>query len=347
MESTKQVGEESRAGPRIRAKLRVMTVLVTGAGGFLGSHAVAQLRARGIPVRAMVRPGHSRPWLAEQGVEVVQADLRDERGLRNACRGARALLHCAAHKGLWSRGNREQRQVNVEGTAALLRAAHDRGLERIVHVSTTAAVGGTREPEPLDEHASWNLHSAHVSYVTTKHEAEERALCAAWAGMPVVVVNPGALLGPRLFGPSASTLARLRSGEVRWVPPGGTSVCDVEDVASGCLAALERGRIGERYILGGHNLSWAELYGGLARSLGVAPPRARIPTLALGPLRFAASALDLAGLARPPWTPEVFRTWGWYTFADSSKAIRELGYAIRPQAEMLARACAETDAAAQ
>jgi dihydroflavonol-4-reductase len=218
--------------------------------------------------------------------------------------------------------------------------AHEQGLERIVHVSTTAAVAGTREPAVLDERASWNLYTAHVSYVTTKHEAEERAFCAAWGGMPVVVVNPGALFGPRLFGGPSSTLARIRRGGMRWVPPGGTSVCDVEDVARTCLVALERGRAGQRYILGGHNLSWAELYGGLARALGVRPPAMRVPRLALGPLRFAATALDLAGLARPPWTPEVFRTWGWYTFVDSSKAVSELGYMIRPLEEMLARTCA-------
>jgi dihydroflavonol-4-reductase len=261
----------------------------------------------------MVRPGSVRPWLAEQGVDIVEADLRDERSLR---------------------------QVNVEGTAALLRAAHDQGLERIVHVSTTAAVGGTREPAVLDERASWNLASARVQYVTTKHEAEERALCAAWAGMPVVVVNPGALFGPRLFGGPSSTLQRLRRGELRWVPPGGTSVCDVEDVARACIAALERGRAGERYILGGHNLTWSELYTGLALALGSRPPKSRVSRIALGPLRLAASALDLAGLSRPPWTPEVFRTWGWFTFVDSSKAVRELGYTIRPLDELLARTCA-------
>jgi dihydroflavonol-4-reductase len=317
-----------------------MTVLVSGAGGFLGSHAVAQLRAAGRHVRAMLRPGSERPWLAQEGVEIVEADLRDERSLRRACRGARALLHCAAHKGLWSRHDREQRRVNVEGTSALLRAAHEQGLERIVHVSTTAAVGATREPEVLDERASWNLHRLGIQYVNSKHEAEERALSAAWAGMPVVVVNPGALFGPRLFGEPASTLARLRGGAQKWVPPGGTSVCDVEDVARGCVAALERGRAGERYILGGHNLSWRELYAGLARGLGVRPPSRRIPRACVRPIALVAAALELVGLARPPWTPEVFRTWGWYTFVDSSKAKEELGYVIRPLEELLARACA-------
>jgi dihydroflavonol-4-reductase len=317
-----------------------MTVLVSGAGGFLGSHAVALLRAQGTPVRAMLRPGSKRPWLEQEGVELVEADLRDERSLRRACRGVRALLHCAAHRGLWSKFDREQRQVNVEGTAALLRAGHAHGLERIVHVSTTAAVGATRAPVVLDERASWNLYPLRIQYVSSKHEAEQRALSAAWAGMPVVVVNPGALLGPRLSGKPSSMLARIQSGALSWVPPGGTSVCDVEDVARGCIAALERGRAGERYILGGHNLSWEELYAGLARCLGVRPPARRVPRSALRPLALAASALDLARLARPPWTPEIFRTWGWYTFVDSSKAKQELGYAIRPLEELLSRTCA-------
>jgi dihydroflavonol-4-reductase len=317
-----------------------MTVLVSGAGGFLGSHTVAVLRAQGIPVRAMVRPGRKRPWLEQLGAEVVEADLCDERSLRQACKGAGALVHCAAHKGLWSRHRREQRRTNVEGTSALYRAAHDHRLERIVHVSTTAAVGASREPVVLDERASWNLYPLGIEYVNSKHEAEERAHTAARAGMPVVVVNPGAMFGPRLSGkPPSATIERIRAGATRWVPPGGTSVCDVEDVARACAAALERGRAGERYILGGHNLTWGELYAGVARLLGVRAPSRTVPRAALGPLALCASALDLLRLARPPWTPEVLRTWGWYSYVDSSKAERELGYEIRPLEQVLARAC--------
>jgi len=316
-----------------------MTVLVTGAGGFLGSRVVERLLARGEAVRAMVRPNSPRRPVARDGLEVVEADLLEHRSLRQACYGARALVHCAANMSLWSRGDREQRLTNVEGTAALYRAAHSHGLERIVHVSTTSAVGASRRPEVLDESASWNLYPLHVGYVNSKHEAEERALSAAWAGMPIVVVNPGAMLGRRPDGGPTSTVARLARGEVRWVPPGRTSVGDVVDTAEACVVALERGSIGERTILGGHNVTWAELYGAVAARLGARRPSLRVPRPALKPLVFAATALDLAGVSRPRFAPEVFKTWGWFSYVDSSKAQAELGYAIRPFDEIVARAC--------
>ena len=315
-----------------------MTVLVTGAGGMLGSQIVALLAAEGRAVRAMVRPGREHEFLRQSGVELVQADLEDEASVRKACRGARAIVHCAARLGYWSRGNVVQRQVNVEGTARLLRASGEYSIERFVHVSTIAAVGATRTPLALDESAAWNLAPLRLNYATTKHEAEERARAAAWAGMPVTIVNPGAILGPRCNGkPPGSMIERLRRGEVRWIPGGGTSVCDVEDVARATLAALERGKIGERYLLGGHNLAWSQLYARIATLLGVPAPRGHVPDAAARALALGAGALDLVGLARPPWTPEIFRIWGWYTFADSSRAERELGYTIRPLDETLRR----------
>ncbi len=327
----------SRAPP---LELERATVLVSGASGFLGAHVVRALRARGAVVRAMVRRRAGREDLERDGVELVEANLLDERSLRAACAGADALVHCAAHKGLWSRVALEQRRVNVEGTAAILRAAHHCDLKRIVHVSTTGAIGGSREPETLDERSRWGLYEARVSYVATKHEAEQRALSAAWGGMPVVIVNPGALLGPRLFGGESSTVARARRGGWRWAPPGGASFCDVEDVAQGCLAALAHGGVGERYILGGHNLTWEQLQRGLAQTAGATTRTLRTPRAVLAPLRWGASALDLIGLSRPPWAPERFATWGWYVWVSSAKAERELGYRVRPLAETLARACA-------
>jgi len=313
------------------------TVLVSGASGFLGAHVVNVLREHGAHVRAMVRRRAASAALERAGVELVEADLLDDRSLRAACAGASALVHCAAHKGLWSRVALEQRRVNVEGTAAILRAAHHCEVKRIVHVSTTGAIGGSRKPEVLDETSRWGLYEARVPYVATKHEAEQRALSAAWGGMPVVIVNPGALLGPRLLGGVASTVARARSGGWHWAPPGGASFCDVEDVARGCVAALVRGRVGERYILGGANLTWEQLHRALAQA-SRAPARVlRTPRAALGPLRWGASALDLVGLSRPPWAPERFATWGWYVYVTSAKAERELGYRARPLNETLAR----------
>lgn len=317
-----------------------MRVLVTGAGGFLGSHVVRVLLARGHQVRALTRPG--RPALALDGlsIERSEGDLTDEPSLVRATRDIEGLVHCAARTGYWSRQNDLQRAVNVEGTAALLRAAHRAGIGRIVHVSSIATIGCSRDGTVLDETHVWTPRSLGINYVTTKHEAEERAFAAAWAGMDVVVVNPCMLTGPRFDGrPRGGLIANTAQGKTRWIPPGGTSVVDVADAAEGCLLAFERGTKGERYILGGHNLSWRELHENVARIAGIAPPRRRVPLAAARALELGARILDIARLSRPPWTPEILRTWGLYGFVDSTKAQTRLGYTFRPLDETIRRAC--------
>jgi dihydroflavonol-4-reductase len=189
----------------------------------------------------------------------------------------------------------------------------------------------------LDESAVCNTRHLHLNYVDTKIESEERAKAAAWGGMPVVIVNPSFLVGPRHDAHVPSAIARVRRRGLRWVPQGGVSVADVEDVARGTIAALERGRPGERYILAGHNLSWNEFYAQLAREVGASPSFLVMPSIAAWSLARGTRLLDLVGLARPPWTPEVFRTAGWFVYADSSKAQRELGYSIRPLEATLKR----------
>jgi len=321
-----------------------MQVLVTGATGYLGGQVVRAALERGHAVRALVRPGRPRGWLEELGVACVEGDLLDEPSLLAATRGAEGLVHCAARTGYWSKQNVEQRRINVEGSSALLRAAGHRGLARIVHVSSIAAVGANRDRSPLTEESPWlGRDGPAVHYALTKRESEERALAAVRQGLPVVVVNPGALLGPRADGGRKGGLAaRARSGPGR-VPPGGGTFSDVCDAARGCLAALERGRIGERYLLGGHNLSWLELHSLLAARAGSRPPRGTRALWEGRVLERATTLLDVLGLSRPRFAPELYRIWGWYTCADSGKAARELGYAFRPLDELVARALAAAE----
>ncbi len=317
-----------------------MRVLVTGAAGYLGGHVVDRLLERGHAVRALVRAESATEWLATQRVELASGDLLDEPTLRDACRSVDALVHCAARTGYWSRQDELQRRVNVEGTSSLMRCAHKAKLARIVHVSSIAAVGCNRTGEVLDETSSWiGTRGPRLNYVQTKRESEERVLAAVRQGMPTVVVNPGAMMGPRVDGgPPRGMVARAISGSARRVAPIGISVCDVADVAEATVRALESGRAGERYILGGHNLRMSELYRALAEGARARPPRGEYP-LALGPmLAAAATLLDTARLSRPPWAPERFRAWGWYAWVDSAKAARELDYRIRPLDEMVARA---------
>jgi dihydroflavonol-4-reductase len=320
------------------------TTLVTGATGFLGSHVVAVLRARGVPVRALVRAGTPRAFLEQRGVEIAEGDLGDEKSVRQACRDVASLVHCAAVRSHWSRRNYEQRHVNVEGTARLFRAAHDHHFARIVHVSSISTLGATRDGSLLDESATCNTRYLGLNYVNTKLESEERAKAAAWAGMPVVIVNPSFLVGPRYDGHVPTAVVRVQRGGVRWVLAGGVSVADVEDVAQGIVTALEKGRAGERYVLAGHNIDWREFYVRLSQALNAAGSTRVLSPIVAALLARVTGTLDVVRLSRPPWTPEVFRAAGWFAFADSSKAKRELGYSIRPLEETLRRMSASAGA---
>ncbi len=318
-----------------------MRILVTGAGGFLGSHVARALIGRGHAVRALVRKGRPTAAIDGLGIEQVEGDLTDEPSLGRACRDVEGLIHCAARMGYWSGQNELQRAVNVEGTSALLRAAHRAKVGRIVHVSSIATVGFSRDGTALDETHVWTPRALKINYVTTKHESEERAFAAAWAGMDVVVVNPCMITGPRFDGRAPSgLLVNTAQGRTRWMPPGGMSLADIADVAEGCVLAFERGTKGERYILGGHNVAWKALHEEVARIAGVAPPHRNVPVFAARTLELGARMLDVVHLSRPPWTPEIFRTWGLYGFVDSKKAREKLGYTFRPLDETIRRAIA-------
>ncbi len=306
-------------------------MLVTGAGGFVGGHVVKALIAAGHHPRALLRPSSDGSALEQAGIEVRRGDLLDETSLHRAARGADGLVHCAARLGAWSRQDEMQRRINVEGTAAILRVALQRKIARVVHVSSVVAVGLRREPVPLTEEEPWMGRAApRINYVLTKFEAEQRVKVALAAGLAATIVNPAAMVGPHAYGPSkGGMVAAAREGRLKRLHPGGSSFAHVADVATGCVQALERGRVGERYLLGGENVTWLEVCRRAARQAGAPEPRGTWPLLAGRGLALAAGLLDAVHLSRPPWAPERYRMWGWYTFADSSKAVAELGYAPR------------------
>jgi dihydroflavonol-4-reductase len=316
-----------------------MFILVTGATGFLGAHIVHQLLDAGERVRAFVRPDRPRNHIRKIGVEFAEGDLQDGRGVEEACRGVDGVIHCAARLGYWAAQNKVQREINVEGTIALLRAAHAGGARRIVHVSSAAAIGSNHTGEILDEESPWSLENERISYARTKRRGEELALAAAWGGMPIVVVNPSMILGSRLDGRNPSALVRqIGRGRLPWIPPGGVSVTDVADIATAVVSALVHGRTGERYLLSGHNLTWEQLYRTIADATGGRAPERKLTQRELRWRSVAAGALDRLRLSRPGWTGEVFRSYGTYSWYRSDKAVRELAYAIRPLPRIVGRA---------
>src|SRR5918994_193041 len=240
-------------------------VAVTGATGFLGYHLCVVLTRLGAQVTALVRASSDTSRLAALGVDSRVAPLDDPERMAEACRGKDLLFHLAGAVDFnndWA----ECRRVNIYRTKNVLRGAARAGVRRMVHASSIVAVGAARRPMRLNESSPWTLGSLRVPYVTTKWEGEQLVL--AHRGRPeVVVVNPASVVGPDDYSGSefGTMCRRFWSRRIPLVFGGGNNFVDVRDVAAGMLAAAERGQAGERYILGGTNLSYTAFYSALAR----------------------------------------------------------------------------------
>ncbi len=308
-----------------------MPVLVTGAAGFLGAHIVRALLRTGEDVRALIRPDRPCNHIRKVGVELVEGNILDQEAMIRACAGAHSVIHCASLVSYRSKHKRALQRINVDGPMNMLRAAKAGGARRFIHVSSAGVIGATVEQEVLDETATSYPDPRHIPYLATKHEGESRVLAAAWGGFPALVVNPSLMLGPRLDGlPPSPLIAGIRRGRLPWIPVGGVSVTDVSDVADAIVRALSAGRPGERYLLAGHNVTWEELYQAIVDDADGRLPKKRLTLRQLKTRRLYAQFKDKLHLARPPWTPEVYRSYGTYSWFRSDKAMNELGYLPRP-----------------
>jgi dihydroflavonol-4-reductase len=311
-------------------------VLVTGASGFLGWHVARLLLERGHSVRALLRAGSR---IDQLDVERVTGDLRDPASLARAVSGCALVFHIAADYRLWAKDPGELYRSNVEGTRNVLQAAKDAGVERVVYTSTVGCIGiphgglGTEEtPVSLEDMAG--------HYKRSKFLAEQVALEFARGGLPVVIVNPTAPIGDHDVKPTPTgkiVLDFLNGGMPAFIDTG-LNVVDVRDVAQGHLLACERGRVGERYILGSENLTLAQILQKLARITGRKAPTVRLPYAVAYGAGLASTAW--AGLTgRPPRVPlegvRMARKKMWVTH---EKAERELGFHPGPADAALARA---------
>ncbi|HUP56764.1 MAG TPA: NAD-dependent epimerase/dehydratase family protein [Bdellovibrionota bacterium] len=307
-------------------------VLVTGASGFLGGYLVRALERAGHEVVALVRDTSDLSGLSR--CSLVRGSVTDREALRRAMRDAEAVFHLAGLMSLERSREREVGQVNVAGTWNVVEACLELGVQRLVHVSSVAAVGASASPLHLmNEESSNPLRPFRFPNYEAKAKAEEIVLEAARnRGLDAVVVNPSMIFGAGDAKKEARKGNLLAArGKVKLYPDGGLSVAHVEDVAAGIVAAWKRGRKGERYILGGENISVGQLLGLYAELAGKPAPRHRLPTWLL---RLAASAADVFGLGRTrAYEGAVSATlFHWY---DSSKAARELEYKPRPAREAI------------
>lgn len=320
--------------------------LVTGATGLVGAALVRQLVAAGEAVRILRRPASPLDLLgpAAERVEHALGDVTDPESVDRAVQGVARVYHAAALIDFGGpRARRRLSAVNVAGTAHVVDAARAAGVERLVHVSSIAALGRPDAPGgTIDETAEWRPSRANTAYAESKRAAELEVQRAVAEGLDAVLVNPALIFGLGRPGDGTMRLvARVRRGAVPVVPAGGTCVVDAEDVAAGMRAAMARGGTGERYVLGGENLPWREVVAVLARAFGQAPPRRVVGGRALRAGAVLAEAAARLTRTRPTLTREQARAASETYRYSNRKAVEELGATFRPFRETAARIAEE------
>lgn len=317
-----------------------MTVLVTGATGFLGSHVARLLVERGEQVRVLVRARREGGHLDGLAVERAAGDLRDASSLAKAVDGVKTVYHVAADYRLWARNPREIYESNVTGTRNLLQAARNAGVRRFVYTSTVATVAVPHGDPLPNEHTVTALGQMIGHYKRSKWLAEQEALGAAQAGMPVVIVNPTTPVGPGDAKPTPTgrTIVDFLNGRMPAYVETGLNWVPVEDAAAGHLLAAQRGLSGERYILGGENLTLKQVLDMLAGVSERPAPRIRLPHAVALVAGYADAGISRL-VGREPRIPlEGVRMARHSMFVDAGKAGRELGFTSGPVAAALERA---------
>ncbi|MCO6440163.1 MAG: NAD-dependent epimerase/dehydratase family protein [Nitrococcus mobilis] len=307
--------------------------LLTGASGFVGSAVLRKLQAAGHEVRVLVRPTSNRRNLDGLDVEVFTGDLTAPATLARAVRGCRVLFHAAADYRLWSRDPGVLYRSNVEGTRHMLQAALEAGVERVVYTSSVATLGIRSDHVPADETTPATLADMVGHYKRSKYLAEEavrRLICET--GLPVVIVNPSTPIGPRDLKPTPTGRMVLdaAAGRMPAYVDTGLNIVHVDDVAHGHLLALEHGRVGERYILGGTNMSLHEILIKIAAIVGRPPPKLRLPHNLVLPLAYATEAWARISGREPRINVDGVRMAKKRMYFSSTKAERVLGYSPRP-----------------
>ena len=304
-----------------------MQALVTGGTGFIGSSIVRELLHADYEVRVLIRNGSDTRNLEGLKIERVIGDITNPASLAAAVRGCTHVFHAAALYSFWVTVPGLIERVNVQGTRNVLQAALEAGIERVVYTSSVAALAVPDKGSPVDETTPIDSSKIIGTYKKSKYAAEQVALEYAAKGLPVVIVNPSFPVGPRDIKPTPTgqTIVDFLNRRLPAYVDTGMNVVDVEDVARGHVLAAERGRIGERYILGGKNMTMGELLALLSKITGIPAPRMRLPYRALLALSYPNAAWCKMTRTTPRMTPDTIRMSRHYMYYNPAKAIDELG----------------------
>lgn len=318
-----------------------MRILVTGGTGFVGSHLVRVLLERGEQVRCLVRPTSRLDNLKDLPVEFVTGDLRDLDSLREAAKGCRGVYHCAADYRLWSKDPDEMYQSNVEGSNNVMQAAFDEGVERLVYTSTVGCLGLNHNGTAANEDTPVTIDDMIGHYKRSKFLAEKKVREWARRGLPVVIVNPSTPVGELDIKPTPTgkIIVDFLRGKMFGYVDTGMNLIDVRDCAEGHVLAAEKGRPGERYILGGRDLTLKELFDALARVTEIASPKMKVPHWVAETYARLENLWSINIVRRDPDVPlESVKLARYKMWFDASKAVRELGLRQSPIDGALARA---------
>lgn len=314
-------------------------ILVTGASGFVGSSVARALIDRGATVRLLVRSTSDRTNLIGLEAELVEGDIRDEASVERAARGARFLFHVAADYRIWAPDPEEIVRNNRAGTLAVMNAARAAGVERIVHTSSVATLkpvdGGV-----ADETRAATPEQAVGAYKRSKVVAERLVEAMVREGLPAVIVNPSTPIGPRDVKPTPTgrIIVEAANGRMPAFVESGLNLVHVDDVAAGHVLALEKGRIGERYILGGQDVSLGQMLADIADIVGRKPPTIRIPRAPLFPMAWINEQIARVTGKDPFLTVDSLKMAAHNMYFSSARAEAELGYRARPYRQALSDA---------
>jgi dihydroflavonol-4-reductase len=317
-----------------------MKALLTGASGFIGGHVLDALLETGADVRCLVRDSSPRRNLDGKSIEIVVGDLRDAESLQDATGGCEAVYHCAADYRFYAADPRELYDSNVEGTRNVMRAAASAGVSKVVYTSSVGALGLHADGSPADETTPVSLDDMVGHYKRSKYLAERVADQWAAKGLPVVIVNPSAPVGDGDLKPTATgkMILDFLNRKVPAFVDTGLNLVDVRDVALGHLLAAEKGKVGEKYILGNRDMTLQEIFQTLSEMTGLPAPRIQLPHWV--PMTFAALDTGFSRLIkRQPSVPlEAVKLARYRMFFDASKAVRDLGLPQTPVDRALRRA---------
>ncbi len=306
--------------------------LVTGASGFVGSAVARKLAERGHTVRVLARKSSPRSNFAGLDCQIAEGDMLDAAAMASALCGVRYLFHVAADYRLWARDPDEIVRNNREGTRVVMEAARAAGVERIVYTSSVATLKPHDDGRDADETDRADMTTAIGAYKKSKVAAERVVEAMVAEGLPAVLVSPSTPIGPRDIKPTPTgrIIVEATTGKMPAYVETGLNLVHVDDVAEGHLLALEKGRIGETYILGGQNVSLKQMLADISKLANRTPPRIKLPRGPLYPIAYAAEAVARLTGKEPFITADALDMSKHWMFFSSAKAEHELGYRARP-----------------